>query len=42
MPEAINQDYRDSGLAHLLVIAGLHMTLVTGFVFFAVRAACWR
>jgi competence protein ComEC len=39
VPPAINQDYRDSGLAHLLVIAGLHMTLVTGFVFFAMRAA---
>jgi competence protein ComEC len=38
VPEGINQDYRDSGLAHLLVIAGLHMTLVTGFVFFALRA----
>jgi competence protein ComEC len=37
IPAAINQDYRDSGLSHLLVIAGLHMTLVTGFVFFAVR-----
>jgi competence protein ComEC len=39
IPADINQDYRDSGLAHLLVIAGLHMTLVTGFVFFAVRGA---
>jgi hypothetical protein len=38
IPAEINRDYRDSGLAHLLVIAGLHMTLVTGFVFFAVRA----
>ena len=37
IPLQINQDYRDSGLAHLLVIAGLHMTLVSGFVFFAVR-----
>ncbi len=37
IPSEINQDYRDSGLAHLLVIAGLHMTLVSGFVFFAVR-----
>jgi competence protein ComEC len=37
VPPAINDDYRNSGLAHLLVIAGLHMTLVTGFVFFAVR-----
>jgi competence protein ComEC len=39
IPEAINQDFRDSGLAHLLVIAGLHMTLATGAAFFAVRAA---
>jgi competence protein ComEC len=38
VPAGVNQDYRDSGLAHLLVIAGLHMTLVTGFVFFAARA----
>jgi competence protein ComEC len=37
IPAAINQDYRDSGLSHLLVIAGLHMTLVSGFVFFATR-----
>jgi competence protein ComEC len=37
IPAEINQDYRDSGLSHLLVIAGLHMTLVTGFVFFAFR-----
>jgi competence protein ComEC len=37
IPALVNQDYRNSGLAHLLVIAGLHMTLVTGFVFFAVR-----
>jgi len=38
IPEAINQDFRDSGLAHLLVIAGLHMTLATGAAFFAIRA----
>jgi competence protein ComEC len=37
IPAQINEDYRDSGLSHLLVIAGLHMTLVTGFVFFAAR-----
>lgn len=30
---------RDSGLAHLLAISGLHMGLVTGFLFFGVRAA---
>ena len=39
IPEAINRDFRDSGLAHLLVIAGLHMTLATGAAFFAIRAA---
>ena len=30
---------RDSGLAHLLAIPGLHMGLVAGWLFFAVRAA---
>jgi len=29
---------RDSGLAHLLAISGLHMGLATGLVFFGVRA----
>ncbi|GGF40313.1 competence protein ComEC [Aliidongia dinghuensis] len=38
IPAAVNQDFRDSGLAHLLVIAGLHMTLATGAAFFAIRA----
>ncbi|HEV2678509.1 MAG TPA: ComEC/Rec2 family competence protein [Aliidongia sp.] len=38
IPAGINQDFRDSGLAHLLVIAGLHMTLATGAAFFAIRA----
>lgn len=32
------QALRDSGLAHLLAISGLHMGLVTGFLFFGVRA----
>lgn len=31
-------DIRDSGLAHLLAISGLHIGLVAGIVFFAVRA----
>jgi competence protein ComEC len=37
------QAMRDSGLAHVLSISGLHMTIVGGFVFFAVRAgaAAW-
>ncbi|MBV9967182.1 MAG: ComEC/Rec2 family competence protein [Alphaproteobacteria bacterium] len=37
MPEEIKQAFRDSGLSHLLAIAGLHLGLVGGFVFFAVR-----
>jgi competence protein ComEC len=38
IPEVTAQDFRDAGLAHLLVIAGLHMTLVTGCAFFLLRA----
>nr|WP_314121470.1 ComEC/Rec2 family competence protein [uncultured Brevundimonas sp.] len=30
---------RDSGLAHILSVSGLHMAVVGGFVFFAVRLA---
>jgi competence protein ComEC len=30
--------FRDAGLAHILVIAGLHMGMVTGICFFALRA----
>ncbi|OFX04620.1 MAG: hypothetical protein A3E78_05185 [Alphaproteobacteria bacterium RIFCSPHIGHO2_12_FULL_63_12] len=40
--EAISEEadaaFRDSGLAHLLSISGLHMGLATGLIFFAVRA----
>lgn len=35
-PEAQNA-LRDSGLAHLLAISGLHMGLATGLIFFTVR-----
>jgi len=35
--EEVKQAFRDSGLSHLLAIAGLHLGLVGGFVFFAVR-----
>jgi len=35
--EDIKQSFRDSGLSHLLAIAGLHLGLVGAFVFFAVR-----
>ncbi len=37
IPEDIRQAMRDSGLAHLLAISGLHVGLVAGLVFFAVR-----
>src|SRR5580700_8176679 len=37
--EEVKQAFRDSGLSHLLVIAGLHLGLVGAFVFFAVRGA---
>ena len=41
-PEDV-QMMRDSGLAHVLSISGLHMVIVGGFVFFAVRlgVAAW-
>jgi len=40
---ADEQAMRDSGLAHILSISGLHMAIVGGFVFFAVRlgVAAW-
>lgn len=34
-----NAAYRDSGLFHILSISGLHMTIMAGAVFFAIRAA---
>lgn len=37
IPERVLQDMRDSGLAHLLAISGLHIGLVAASVFFAVR-----
>lgn len=37
MAEAVKEAFRESGLSHLLAIAGLHLGLVGGFVFFAVR-----
>jgi competence protein ComEC len=43
LSEASAQDLRDSGLAHMLAIAGLHTAAVTGFVYFAIRllVAAW-
>ncbi len=39
IPDQVLQDIRDSGLAHLLAISGLHIGLVAGLLFFAARAA---
>jgi competence protein ComEC len=35
--EEVKEAFRNSGLSHLLAIAGLHLGLVAAFVFFAVR-----
>jgi competence protein ComEC len=37
MADDVKEAFRQSGLSHLLAIAGLHLGLVGGFVFFAVR-----
>src|SRR6516162_9017981 len=37
--EEVKQSFRDSGLSHLLAIAGLHLGLVGAFVFFTVRGS---
>jgi len=39
MAEEVKEAFRQSGLSHLLAIAGLHLGLVGGFVFFTVRGA---
>lgn len=33
----LNEQYRDSGLAHFLSISGLHMSMLAGLMFFLVR-----
>jgi predicted membrane metal-binding protein len=38
IPESTLTAMRDSGLAHLLAISGLHVGLVAGLLFFGVRA----
>ena len=45
--EEVNQSMRDSGLAHILSISGLHMVIMAGTVFWLVRRCspscpCWR
>jgi competence protein ComEC len=39
IPGSVMQNMRDAGLAHLLAISGLHIGLLAGLLFFAVRAA---
>ena len=43
IPDDVRVAMQQSGLAHLLAISGLHLGLVAGFVFFAVRGvlAAW-
>ncbi|MCW8915804.1 MAG: ComEC family competence protein [Magnetovibrio sp.] len=38
--DSVMDDMRASGLAHLLAISGLHVGLIAGLIFFAVRAGC--
>ncbi len=38
IPPADADSFRNAGLAHILVIAGLHMGMVAGIAFFALRA----
>ncbi|MGB0694765.1 MAG: ComEC/Rec2 family competence protein [Rhodospirillaceae bacterium] len=37
IPEEIQEAFRSAGLAHMLAISGLHMSLVAGFVFLLTR-----
>jgi competence protein ComEC len=37
VPRYIADNYRDAGIAHLLSVSGLHMSLIAGFIFAAVR-----
>ena len=39
IPEATMEDLRAANLAHLLAISGLHMGLLTGFIFVVLRSA---
>lgn len=38
IPEATLEDFRNSGLAHLLSISGLHVGIAAGILFYVVRA----
>lgn len=38
IPEQVRKDLRHSGLAHILAISGLHMAIMSGAVFWLIRA----
>ncbi len=37
IPKELRQQFTDAGLAHVLAISGLHLGLVAGIIFFAIR-----
>ena len=37
IPKDLTQDMRDSGLAHILSISGVHMAVVGGFIYMSLR-----
>jgi competence protein ComEC len=37
IPKELRQQYTDAGLAHVLAISGLHLGLVAGIIFFAIK-----
>ena len=37
IPEEVREAFRGTGLAHALVVSGLHVGLVAGFFFFGFR-----
>ncbi|MBS0271443.1 MAG: ComEC family competence protein [Proteobacteria bacterium] len=37
IPDSIREDFVNSGLAHILAISGLHLTIIAGFVFMVIR-----
>lgn len=37
IPKDLRQQYTDAGLAHVLAISGLHLGLVAGIIFFAIK-----
>jgi competence protein ComEC len=37
IPDELRQEFADAGIAHILAISGLHLTIIAGFVFFLMR-----